>query len=94
LWRVAALTVALLVLAGPLAPVRAATPEQTGPARWWSWLTAALPWPLGGAGLEQCSMIDPNGRCRAVTAEQGLMIDPDGREGVTSDQGLSIDPNG
>jgi hypothetical protein len=39
-------------------------------------------------------MIDPNGRCRAVTAEQGLMIDPDGREGVTSDQGLSIDPNG
>jgi hypothetical protein len=94
LWRVAALTVALLVLAGPLAPVRAATPEQTGPARWWSWLTAALPWPLGGAGLEQCSMIDPDGRCRAVTADQGLSIDPNGREGVGSDWGLMIDPNG
>jgi len=41
--------------------------------------------------------VDPNGGLRAATADQGPMIDPNGRgvhAAATTDDGIGIDPNG
>ena len=87
--------VLLLVLAGPVAPVHAAEGAWSGPGHFWAWLESWLLWSEETA--DQCSSIDPNGRCGgggSATSEQGPWIDPDGGASATSEQGSSIDPNG
>ena len=101
LWQVA-VAVLVVILAGPVRRVQAAEREPAGLAQVWSWLAAVFPWGPTAAKADQCSMIDPDGRCRdglvSASADQCSMIDPNGRcrdtAGVSSDQGLSIDPDG
>lgn len=97
LWQVAVVAL-VMVLAGPVRPAQAAENEPAGLAQVWSWLAAMFPWGPSVAKADQCSMIDPEGRCRAaagVSSDQGLSIDPDGsRSNATSDQCSMIDPNG
>lgn len=69
--------VVLLALAGPVAPAHAAEGAWPGLGRVWGWLESWLP---GVAAIaDQCSHIDPNGRCgggSSATSDQSLFIDP------------------
>lgn len=59
------------------------------------WLETVLsPWePVAQADCDQGSMIDPDGKCRALLVEQdGPLIDPNGQP--KSDDGPLIDPDG
>lgn len=101
LWQVAVVALVVL-LAGPVGPAQAAEKERSGLAQVWSWLAAVLPWEVTSVHADQCSMIDPDGRCRdglvSASADQCMMIDPNGRcrdtAGASSDQGSYIDPDG
>lgn len=92
--------VVLIALTGTAAPARATEPGWADLGRVWTWLEFWMPWVVETG--DQCSSIDPDGRCRggfaADAVDQCGMIDPNGRCGganaATSDQGLSIDPDG
>jgi len=95
------LVVVLLALAGPVAPARAAEPGWADLGRVWAWLESWLPWTVETG--DQCSHIDPDGRCRGGVAadigDQCAGIDPNGRcrgsvAADTVDQCSHIDPNG
>jgi hypothetical protein len=101
LWKVAVVAL-VVVLAGPVRQAQAAEKEWAGLAQVWSWFAAVFAWEVTAVHADQCSMIDPEGRCRdglvSLSAEQCMMIDPNGRcrdtAGVGSDQSSYIDPNG
>lgn len=94
------LIVILIALAGPVSPAHAAESGWADLGRVWTWLESLLPWTVETG--DQCSHIDPDGRCRggfaADTVDQCAGIDPNGRCGesssATSDQGFSVDPDG
>jgi hypothetical protein len=90
----------LLALAGPVAPADAAEGAWPGLDRVWAWLESWFPWTVTAG--DQCSSIDPDGRCRdgfaaPTRGDQCLSIDPNGRcrdAVATEDQCAGIDPNG
>lgn len=97
LWQ-AAVVALVVLLAGPVRQAQAAEKEGAGLAQVWSWLAAVLPWEMTAVHTDQCSMIDPEGRCRdaaGASSDQGSYIDPNGsRSNATPDQSSYIDPDG
>jgi hypothetical protein len=97
LWQVAIVAL-VVVLAGPVRQAQAAERERTGLAQVWSWLAEVLLWGPTAVHADQCSMIDPDGRCHdaaGANSDQSLSIDPEGsRPNATPDQCSMIDPNG
>jgi len=71
--RLVAALVLAMALAAPATPAQAA--GGGWPGRIWSWLAAVLPWQRAvGPTMDQCSSIDPDGRClssaTAASADQ------------------------